>query len=85
MLLSRRLPPGLVSLMKLSTGHIRAVTRPALLVGCFTLGLLIAHVPTSLAQSDEDLEAAFSGEDPAAEDRIFEPCTKFFQEGPGQE
>jgi len=37
------------------------------------------------AQSDEDLEAAFSGEDPAAEDRIFEPCTKFFQEGPGQE
>lgn len=30
------------------------------------------------ATSDEDLEAAFIGEDPEAEDRLFEPCSKFF-------
>lgn len=33
------------------------------------------------AQSDEDLEAVFLGNDPQAEDRIFEPCSKFFQGG----
>ena len=31
------------------------------------------------AQSDEQLEAAFLGNDPEAEDRIFEPCSKFFK------
>jgi hypothetical protein len=32
------------------------------------------------AQSDEQLEAAFLGNDPQAEDMIFEPCAKFFKE-----
>jgi hypothetical protein len=32
------------------------------------------------AQSDEDLEAVFVGNDPEGEDRIFEPCSKFFGE-----
>lgn len=33
------------------------------------------------AQSDEQIEAAFLGDEPQAEDRIFEPCSKFFGEG----